>query len=340
MDEPTISVIIPTLNAGKVLSGCLATLREQKYPQNKIEIIIADGGSHDDTIAIAKRYKATVIPNPLKTSESGKACGIKKAKGELVLLIDSDNLLESKVWLRKMVVPFGEKNIIGSEPIRFTHRRTDSYINRYCALIGANDPFCMFLGNYDRFNYATGLWTEVPLNIVQYKGYLTFTAATRRFITMGANGFLVRRKSILPYAVGDYYFDIDVTKDLALHKNAQFAKVDVGIVHLFASSYSIFVKKQTRRVKDFLFFQSQRNYAAYMFQEETDIPKYSFFKFIISCLLVFPLIRQAIIGYFRKPDIAWMFHVPACLITLWIYGINVGSYLLFSKSTFMERHNW
>ncbi len=340
MELPQISVVIPTLNAESVLLGCLTTVRAQDYPQNRIEIIIADGGSRDNTVSIAKKFKATVISNPQKTSESGKARGIRKAKGELVLLIDSDNLLEGTDWLRKMIVPFRDKNIAGSEPIRFTHRPSDSYINRYCALIGANDPFCMFLGNYDRYNYATGNWTEVPLHIEPQKGYLKISAAAHRFITMGANGFLARRKVLLPYVTGDYYFDIDVTKDLALHKKAHFAKVEVGIIHLYASSYSVFVKKQTRRVKDFLFFQSQRNYAAYMFQEKTDIPKFSFFKFIFSCLLLFPLVWQAVVGYFRKPDVAWLFHIPACLTTLCIYGINVGAYLLFSKSTFMERHNW
>lgn len=340
MKLPTITAVIPTLNAGRVLRDCLESIRMQEYPQHLVEIIIADGGSRDNTRDIARSFKANIIRNPQKTSESGKACGIKKAKGDLILLIDSDNLLEEAGWLRKMVAPFSDRSIVGSEPIRFSLRRDDPYIDRYCALIGANDPFCMFLGNYDRFNYATGRWTEVPVTVAHRDGYLKISAASHRFITMGANGFIGRRTVLQPYARGEYYFDIDVTKDLALHKHAFFAKVDVGIVHRYAADYGTFVKKQTRRVKDFLYFQSQRNYAADVLAEKTDIPKANFIKFILSCTLVFPLAGQALRGYLRKPDSAWLFHIPACLTTLVIYVRYVGAYLLFSKSTFMERHNW
>ena len=131
---PTISVLIPTLNAASVLEGCLKSIANQDYPQERIEIVIADGGSTDKTLVIAKKYKAKIYPNRLKTGEAGKAAAFKKARNELVALIDSDNYLPDKNWLKRMVEPLTDPEIIGSEPWEFTYRKSDGFIDRYCAL--------------------------------------------------------------------------------------------------------------------------------------------------------------------------------------------------------------
>lgn len=114
---PLISIITPTLNAQSVLEECLRSISEQDYPKDKIEIIIADGGSSDGTLEIAKRYGAKVVPNPLKTAEAGKDAALKHARGELVALIDSDNILPDSKWLKQMVEPLLiHKEAVGSKP--------------------------------------------------------------------------------------------------------------------------------------------------------------------------------------------------------------------------------
>ncbi len=52
---PTVSVITPTLNAAAVLEACLRSVREQDYPPEALEVIVADGGSTDGTQALAAR---------------------------------------------------------------------------------------------------------------------------------------------------------------------------------------------------------------------------------------------------------------------------------------------
>ena len=54
---PTISILIPTLNAANVLEGCLKSITEQEYPWDKVEIIVADGGSTDNTLGIVSKFK-------------------------------------------------------------------------------------------------------------------------------------------------------------------------------------------------------------------------------------------------------------------------------------------
>lgn len=69
--------------------------------------------------------------------------------------------------------PFEEDVIVASEPIKYTYRRQDGVINRYCALIGMNDPLCMFTGNYDRYCTITGKWTEVEREEIDKGDYLS-----------------------------------------------------------------------------------------------------------------------------------------------------------------------
>jgi glycosyltransferase involved in cell wall biosynthesis len=101
MEWPKISILIPTLNAGKVLETCLKSIDIQDYPKGKIEIIVADGTSVDNTREIAKNYGAQIVENPLKTAEAGKIAALKSSSGEFVALIDSDNILPESNWLKK-----------------------------------------------------------------------------------------------------------------------------------------------------------------------------------------------------------------------------------------------
>jgi len=160
-DYPLISVITPTLNAGLVLEKELKSIREQNYPQEKVEIIIADGGSTDSTLKIAKKYNTKVYPNPLKTGEAGKAVAVKKAKGKYIALVDSDNILPDKNWLKQMIEPLElDPEIKGSEPWSFTYRKDAGFIERYSALIGANDPIVLWYKTYDKLNKVSRKWTE------------------------------------------------------------------------------------------------------------------------------------------------------------------------------------
>jgi len=68
-------------------------------------------------LEIAKTFRVDkVLPNPLITGEAGKAVGVKAASNEIIAFIDSDNILDGKERLRKMVEPFGDSEIVGSAP--------------------------------------------------------------------------------------------------------------------------------------------------------------------------------------------------------------------------------
>ena len=115
---------------------------------------------------------------------------------------------------------------------------------------------------------------------------------------------------------GEYLFDIDVISGLASRKAVKIAKVKIGIAHLFADSVSTWMRKQNRRVTDYLYFSKKRvrNFPW------GRVSKWRLAGFILYCLLVFPLLVQAAIGYARRPDRAWAFHPAGCWLTLLIYA--------------------
>ncbi|MBI4227041.1 MAG: glycosyltransferase [Candidatus Omnitrophica bacterium] len=143
-DQPRVAFCIPTLNAADELAGCLESIRRQAYPQDRIDISIADGGSTDNTAAIAARYGARVHPNPRRLCEPGVAVAIRQAQGDVVIPMAADNRLPDPHWLSRMTAPFVERLDV---TVTFTHITVvpdDWALNRYFALTGGG-PFYAFV---------------------------------------------------------------------------------------------------------------------------------------------------------------------------------------------------
>jgi glycosyltransferase involved in cell wall biosynthesis len=319
----SVSIIIPTLNCGTFLNLCLDSIINQNYPKELIDILIIDGGSTDNTLEIAKIYADKILSNPLRTGEAGKAIGVKNAKNELIALIDSDNILPDKNWLVEMVRPLLEDNkIVGSEPLEYTYRKTDSFITRYCALTGMNDILCLFIGNYDRYCYLTGKWTEMEISFKDKKNYLNLNfnyKNVNQIPTIGANGTIFRRSFFENIDIGDYLFDIDLIalKISSMKDDIYFAKVRNGIIHLFSGNILTYIRKQKRRIRDYKKYKKFRKYAW------LEINNKGIIKFIFYTILIVPVILQSFRGFFKKKDSAWFFHPIACFITLFIYGFSL-----------------
>jgi poly-beta-1,6-N-acetyl-D-glucosamine synthase len=116
--RPKVSIIIPAYNEGKYLAQCLRTVISLDYPKGKLEIIVVDDGSTDDTFSVAKSFEG---PNLLAfTKENGgKAAalnfGLKKASGELVATMDADSYLTPRTLL-EMVPYFDEPDVMAVTP--------------------------------------------------------------------------------------------------------------------------------------------------------------------------------------------------------------------------------
>ncbi len=332
-----VSFVIPTLNSARTLEACLAAILSQRVPRSAYEIVLADAGSEDATLEIARRLGVDrIVDNPLKTGEAGKTAGIRASHGDLIALVDSDNVLPDERWLERMVAPFEEPDIVAAEPLAYTSRPGDPALTRYFALLGMNDPLCLYTGNYDRLCAITGRWTGLDVSQEERADYLKLTLSEEALPTIGANGFVFRRSLLQHVTWEPYFFDIDVVHQAVRAGFRQVAKVRTGIVHLFCARLGEFARKQRRRIRDFLFY-SQARHRTYPWDRQR---RSGIVWFALACVLVLPLAAQAARGYRRRPDRAWLYHIPVCWITLWVYGVGVLRRALGFRQAPERRSDW
>jgi len=128
------SIIIPTLNEEKYLALLLEEIKKQKF--NDYEVIVADAGSEDKTIEIAKNYGCKITFGGLPPQ--GRNRGAKEAKGNLFLFMDADNIFLPEGFLDKLLKEFYQRNFgVASFPIypkgngfdKFAYRIYNDWVN-------------------------------------------------------------------------------------------------------------------------------------------------------------------------------------------------------------------
>lgn len=101
-DAPLVSVVIPALNAERTIGDTLAALRAQAGVPGPVEIIVADNGSSDGTVGIARAAGATVIHAHERGPSAARNAGIGAARGRVIAHTDSDTV-PSRRWLGALV---------------------------------------------------------------------------------------------------------------------------------------------------------------------------------------------------------------------------------------------
>ena len=113
--EGKVSIVIPCFNHGAMLREALASLEEVRN-ENLLEVIIVDDGSSDaETIRILKEVAEAgynVVSQPNGGLGAARNAGIRRAKGEFILPLDSDNRLR-RVYLEQGVSLLKENPSLG-----------------------------------------------------------------------------------------------------------------------------------------------------------------------------------------------------------------------------------
>jgi len=155
---PTVSVVIPTFNRKEKLRRLLNSILQSDYPLEKIEIIVVDDASDDGTDElIGKEFNhISYIKNRRKKlPATTRNIGLKASKGEFILLIDDDNII-NKTTITNLVRILNDDESIGvAAPLMYYFDEPDKI---WCAGIKRNmiTSKATFIGNgqidKDQFN--------------------------------------------------------------------------------------------------------------------------------------------------------------------------------------------
>lgn len=321
---PSISVVIPTYNSIRTIRKCLKSILKQDYPKSYIEIIVVDGGSMDGTIPAVKKLGAKIIKvaSNLQNAEYNKGVGVNAAKNEILLMLDHDNIIPHKMWLRKIVTPFLEnKQVVGVEPLRFHYDKKMKLMDRYFALIGGTDPVAFYLGKNSHLSYIFDKYNLLGKSI-DCGDYYLVKFHNNYLPALGGNGAAIKRKIMLNNSKSDpvHFFHIDVHVDLVKKGFNTYALIKDSIIHVPHSEFFSFLARRKYFVEKYYYEDmKKRRYSIY--NPKKDKLKLIYYV-IISLTVIIPL-SDSIRGYLKVRDLVWFIHVFMCLAFLIIYSTAV-----------------
>lgn len=92
--KPLVTVIMPVHNEGQFIERSLGSILRQTYPKDRIEIIVADGMSQDNTrflinkTAAKSKIRVTIVDNPKRIAPAALNAALNKAKGDIIVRVD------------------------------------------------------------------------------------------------------------------------------------------------------------------------------------------------------------------------------------------------------------
>ena len=109
--EPEVSVVIPAYNEGTRIKECLDSVFNSDYPIRKLEVIVVDDGSTDNTLETIKRRKNVRI---LRQSHLGKVealnLGVSKASHDFIMSLDADTIVDPQC-IKELLKPFSDISV-------------------------------------------------------------------------------------------------------------------------------------------------------------------------------------------------------------------------------------
>jgi len=97
MNEPFVTVIMPIRNEAQFIAHSLGAVLAQDYPQDKLEVLVADGMSDDGTLEIIRTLpgseRVRIILNPQRNQAEGLNKAIKQASGEIIVRVDGHTII-------------------------------------------------------------------------------------------------------------------------------------------------------------------------------------------------------------------------------------------------------
>jgi glycosyltransferase involved in cell wall biosynthesis len=311
---PPVTVILPVLNGAKLLPKCLDSLRAQHYPAQAVKLIVVDDDSTDATVAVAKRYGARVLRSGQRHIERSKAIGLRAASTELVLFIDADNYLVTPTWLPEAVGALqADKGLVAAQSARFHYEPSDPAANRYCSLMGINDPMAYYLGKRDRLTDWEGEWRLLGRVLQDRGSYWKVRFSPQAIPTIGSQGFLARRSLLRKASHWPTFFHMDANVELIGQGYTDYALLKQAVGHDHCADTAAFVKKCRRNLDLFFRYRHLRKFT-------WEAPQASLALTAASMVTGVRPLAAALRGFAHRRDPAWFLHVYYSAVIPVIYA--------------------
>ena len=120
--NPFISIVVPVRNEERYVERLARSLLAQDYPADRYEILFADGGSTDGTLALLSRVdpegRIRVLPNPGRTAPAALNVAIAQARGEIVTRVDGHSHVAPDYLTRIVAVMEETGALVVGGPVR------------------------------------------------------------------------------------------------------------------------------------------------------------------------------------------------------------------------------
>ncbi len=126
-----VSIILVNYNGEKFLADCLSSLNDIDYPKDRYEVILVDNASKDGSIEMVRDGFPWVRLVSLDRNTGfaeGNNIGAKEAKGEYIVLLNTDTVVE-KDWLSELVGKIGSDDRIGACSSQILYNDNRNVIN-------------------------------------------------------------------------------------------------------------------------------------------------------------------------------------------------------------------
>lgn len=106
-----VSVIVPVRNEASSIESTLRSLLTQDFPRARFDVIVADGGSDDDTVRRVRCLQGEfpnlkLAYNPIRFSSGGRNAGVRLATGDVAVIVDGHCHVPDQNYLTNLMSAF------------------------------------------------------------------------------------------------------------------------------------------------------------------------------------------------------------------------------------------
>lgn len=126
---PSVSIIVPVKNGEATIQHLLESLMEIDYEEEKLEVIVVDGNSTDNTREIVSKFPVKLIEEERAGLNAARNTGIKYSKGEIIAFTDCDCVVPNH-WIRRIAENFRNLQVgcVGGSILGYH----DNFLSTYC----------------------------------------------------------------------------------------------------------------------------------------------------------------------------------------------------------------